>query len=151
MKAWISLRVLSVMLALFCLGHTLGTAAPRVKRGAPEVAVFAAMQDFRFPIMGFERSHWDFYRGFALVISLLLLVLAVIAWQLAALGRRAPREALPMAITLQLCCLGLLVLAWLFFFGAPILMSVIATLVSTIAVVFLTRATTGKGGAPASK
>src|SRR5260370_10329903 len=104
MKAWISLRVLSVVLALFSLGHTLGTGVPRVKRGAPEAAVFGAMQDFRFPIMGFERSHWAFYRGFALIISLLLLVLAVIAWQLAALSRRAPREALPMAITLQLCC-----------------------------------------------
>ena len=133
-------RTLGVILALFAAGHTLGTAAPHVTRGAQEAAVFRAMQTFSFPIMGFERSYWDFYRGFALTISVLLAVMAVIAWQLGALTLREPRQALPMAITLLLGCLGIAVISWLFFFGGPIVFSVAAVMWSTVLVVRLAKA-----------
>lgn len=140
MKPWIWLKALAGVLALFALGHTLGTAAPKVTHGPQEAALFNAMQSFRFPIMGFERSHWDFYRGFALIISLQLAVMAAVAWQLSAISRRSARQALPMAITLQLACLGLLALSLKFFFGAPIVMAIAAVLCSTIASILLARA-----------
>ena len=57
MRSPIVLKILSVVLFIFALGHTLGTSTPQVQRGAPEAAVFRAMQEFRFPIMGFTRSH----------------------------------------------------------------------------------------------
>jgi hypothetical protein len=139
MKPWIWLRVLAVLLAIFAAGHTLGTAAPMVTRGPQEAAVFAAMQDFRFPVMGFERSYWEFYRGFALIISLQLLLKMAIAWQLSTISRGNPRLALPMAITLQLGCVGLAILAWMFFFGAPIVISAMAVVCSTVAVISLAR------------
>ncbi len=72
MKATTWSRVLAVVLVLFATGHTLGTAAPRVRRGPSEAALFRAMQGFHFPVMGFDRTYWDFYRGFALTISLFL-------------------------------------------------------------------------------
>lgn len=134
------LKIQSVILLLFAAGHTLGTAAPQVRRGPGEAAVFAAMKDFHFPIMGFDRSHWDFYRGFALTISVLMLIMAVVAWQLAAISRSNPKAALPMAITLQAGCAGLLIVGAFFFFGAPILFSAIALLSASAAVVSLARA-----------
>jgi len=139
MKSWIWLRALAVLLALFAAGHTLGTAAPHVTRGPREAALFADMQGFRFPIMGFDRTYWEFYRGFALTISVLLAAMMVIAWQLASISRRSGRAALPMAITLQCACIGLLVLGRMFFFGGPIVMSAGAVLLSTAAVVALAR------------
>ena len=134
MKTSTWIRTLAGILALFSIGHTLGTAAPRVRRGPSEAAVFDAMQRFRFPIMGFDRSYWEFYRGFALTISLLLLILAVLAWQLSAVSQRDPRGALPMAITLQLACAGILVLSWMFFFGGPVVMSLMAVVCASIVV-----------------
>ena len=134
------LKIESVVLAIFTAGHTLGTAAPRVRRGPDEAAVFAAMKGFHFPIMGFDRSYWHFYRGFALSISVLMLVMAVAAWQLAAISRSNARAALPMAITLQAGCAGLLIVGCLFFFGAPILFSAIAFLCASAAVLSLARA-----------
>lgn len=139
MKSRIWLRALSIVLFLFAIGHTLGTAAPRVTRGAREAAVFDAMQSFRFPVMGFDRTYWDFYRGFALTISMLQLALAVFAWQLGSMSRNTGRAALPMAITLWCSCVGLLVLSGLFFFGGPIAFSALAVVLSTIAVVATTR------------
>jgi hypothetical protein len=133
------LRTLAVVLAIFTAGHTIGTAAPHVTRGADQAAVFAAMQAFHFRVMGFDRTYWEFYRGFALTISLLLLVMTGIAWQLGWLAQRFPRQTLPMAIALQLTCVGLLALSWTFFFGGPIAISVVAVLSATAAVRRLAR------------
>jgi hypothetical protein len=133
-------RTLGVILAVFAAGHTLGTAAPHVTRGAQEAAVFRAMQTFSFPIMGFERSYWDFYRGFALTISVLLAVMAAIAWQVGGLAQREPRLALPVAVTVLLGCLGVAVISWFFFFGAPIVFSAGAVILSSVLVMRLVRA-----------
>jgi hypothetical protein len=137
MKPWIWLRALAVLLAIFAAGHTVGTAAPKVTRGPQEAAVFAALQGFRFRVMGFDRTYWEFYRGFALIISVQLLLMMVISWQLSTIGRRSPRLALPMAITLQLGCVGLTILSWRFFFGAPIVISAMTVVCSTLAVASL--------------
>jgi hypothetical protein len=145
MKPWIWLRALAVVLAIFALGHTLGTAAPKVTRGPGEAVVFAAMQDFRFPVMGFERSYWEFDRGFALIISLELLLLMAIAWQLGTISRQDGRLALPMAITLQVGCVGHAILAWMFFFGAPIVLSVMTVICATVAVALLARSPDARG------
>jgi len=143
MKSSTALKFLSGILFLFALGHTLGTAVPRVERGAPEAAVFAAMQGFRFPIMGFTRSYWDFYRGLAFTETVLLLMLVAITWQLAAIARRNPREALPIAITLLIGCIGLLIVGFEFFFSIPIVMLAVA--VACAALVVITSRRTAPG------
>lgn len=132
-------RTLAGILALFALGHTLGTAVPKVTRGAAEAATFAAMQRFRFPVMGYERTYWEFYRGFALSISVLLAAMAVVAWQLATIAERDPRRALPMAVTLAVACAAQLAISRAFFFGAPIVMSLAALVISAVVVALLTR------------
>src|SRR5262245_19463417 len=134
-RASIWLRSLAVVLAVFTLGHTLGTAAPKVTRGAREATLFAAMQSYRFPIMGFDRSYWDFYRGLAIMISVMMVLMTVFAWQLKTLSRRDPRSALPLAVTLELACIGLLIVGWFFLFGAPIAFSALTVVLSTMAVV----------------
>jgi hypothetical protein len=139
MKSWVWLRALAVILGLFALGHTLGTAAPKVTRGAREAVVVGAMQSYRFPMMGFDRTYWEFYRGFAITISVLMFVLAAMAWQLGEVSRRNPREALPMAVSLLVACVGLLVTGVEFFFAAPIVFSALAAVVATWVVVLLRR------------
>ena len=141
MKASTWLRALAVLMALFTLGHTLGTAAPRVTRGAPEAAIFSAMQSLRFPIMGFDRTHWDFYRGFAITGSILMLFMAIVAWQVGDLAKRDPRSAMPLAVTLLLGSIGLLVVCWCFFFAAPIAFSALAVTLAGGAIVALRSST----------
>jgi hypothetical protein len=141
-SAW--LRGLAVLLALYALGHTLGTASPKVTRGPRESMVFFAMQSYRFPVLGFERSYWDFYRGFALTISVLMAVMAIVAWQVAAIARRHPADAVPMAVTLLFGSVGLFMLAWMFFFTPPIVFSAVAVGCAGMAVARL-RAAAGRG------
>ena len=140
MRSPLPLKTLSVVLFLFALGHTLGTSSPQVQRGAAEAAVFGAMQSFRFPIMGFTRSHWDFYRGLAITVGILMFALAAIAWQLAGIARRHGREALPIAVTLLLACVGMLVVGFEFLFAIPIVFSAVTVLLAGAGVVLLHRA-----------
>ena len=60
------------------------------------------------------------------------------AW-LSSVSRRDPREAMPMAITLEAGCVATAVLSRLYFFAAPIGMSLLAVVCSTVALVALVR------------
>jgi hypothetical protein len=126
-RARLWLRATAVILALFAIGHTLGTAAPRAAHGAEEAAVFRAMQSFRFPVMGFTRSYWEFYRGFAITIGVLQVALAIVAWQTATIAGREPRAAVPLATTVLVTCVGLLIASLVFFFSGPIAMAAAAS------------------------
>lgn len=138
MKSSFYFRALSVVLAIFTLGHTVGT-LPKITHGVGERLVVSAMQNFRFPIMGFTRSYWEFYRGFSIIISIDLAVLMIFAWLVAGLSQRNPREAVPFALTLTAACAGNLIVSCLYFFSGPIVMSVLATVLATMGLVSLVR------------
>lgn len=137
MKATIWLRTLSVLLGLFALGHTLGTFSPKVTRGNQEAQVFSAMQGFRFHVMGFDRTYWDFYRGLAITVSALLIMMSVMAWQAGAMALNAPEQARPIAISLFFGCASLFVLGCQFFFAVPVVMSGAAVVIAAAGVAAL--------------
>src|SRR3974377_1201286 len=89
MKQSILLRIASGLTLVFFGGHTLRGLDPS-SRGPEEAAVFMAMQSYPFSIMGFRRTHWDFYRGFSLLFSVALLLLAVLLWQLGGIAKSDP-------------------------------------------------------------
>lgn len=138
MKAWIWYRALAVILAFFTLGHTVGT-THAVTTAPEEAAVIAAMHGYRVPVMGFLRTYWEFYRGFSIFITVLLAMLAVIAWQLATLSRRNPREALPLGVTVLLACVGQAIVSFAYFFTAPIVTSVAAVVCAGMGVALVSR------------
>ncbi|HJP87031.1 MAG TPA: hypothetical protein VJ852_13660 [Gemmatimonadaceae bacterium] len=138
MKAHIWFRALAVVLALFTLGHTLGT-RHAITSDPREALVLTAMQGFRVPVMGFHRTYFEFYRGFSITISILLAILMIVAWQVAALSRRAPRATLPFALTLLLACIGQTVVVFIYFFTAPMILSVLAVICAGVGVALLAR------------
>jgi len=142
MKPWIWYRALAIILALFTLGHTVGT-IHAVTTAPEEAAVIAGMQGYRVPVMGFLRTYWEFYRGFSISITVLLATLAVIAWLLATLSRRNPREALPLGVTLLLACVAQAIVSVVYFFTAPIVMSVAAVVCAGMGVALVARDASG--------
>jgi len=118
MKPSILLRVASVLTLIFCAGHTYGTLGPS-SSDPEQAAVFMAMQAFPFDIMGARRTHWDFYRGFSLLFSVTLLLLAVLLWQLAGLAKSDPVRTRPFVASLFLAYLGFTILSGVYFFIAP--------------------------------
>ena len=100
MRAKLPLRISSVILFLFALGHTIGfqTFRPASKAG---LDVMEAMRTVPFAF-GNNTVHWmDLYMGFGLSISISGFFFAVVAWRLSnATTQEAP---LARAITWLLC------------------------------------------------
>jgi energy-converting hydrogenase Eha subunit C len=97
------------------------------------------MRSVRFPAMGFERTYLEFYSGFGWSITAGFLFQAVIAYQVSAIGRRDPKQAIPMAVALLASGLATAVLSWMYFFTAPIVISMAAVTCSGVAVALLAR------------
>ena len=137
MKAATWLRLFAAIMLFFTVGHTIGVLNPPADGVAGQA--LDAMRRARFPIMGFERSYWDFYRGFGFFVSLEFLLFAVIAFQLSVMSRRSTRAALPLMVTLEIGCTVTGLLSWMYFFTAPMVTSIAAVVCSTAALVALAR------------
>jgi uncharacterized membrane protein YoaK (UPF0700 family) len=133
MKPWIWLRVGAALQGLGAVLHTIAS-MNSASRGPAEAAVFAAMQSFQFQIAGVTRSHWDFYRGYQLFITVIFVVLAVLIWQLGNLSKTAPRQAVPMIVTILVAEILFSAVGWEYFFAGPGGMSILigACLVAAI-------------------
>jgi hypothetical protein len=126
MKASLLYRIASVLLILFALGHTLGfrRVDPRWKLDS----IIAALQSTHFEVQGLNRTYWDFYVGFGLFVTVLLLLTAVLAWQLGGL----PKEhlsAMPVVTwSLAACFIVVTFLSWKYFFVVPVIFSGVVSL-----------------------
>jgi hypothetical protein len=133
MKPWTWLRVGAVLQGLGAVLHTIAS-MDSPSRGPAEEAVFAAMQSFHFQIAGVSRSHWDFYQGYELSITVVFAVLAVLIWQLSNLSKTAPRQAVPLIVSILAAEVLLSAIGWEYFFAGPGGMSILigACLVAAI-------------------
>lgn len=99
-------RTIALLMVLFAVAHTFGFLHFRPPT-AQAAAVRDAMSQVRFQVRGGSASFGDFYVGFGLSISLYLLFLAFLAWQLGNLAVTQPRSARPLAwafFVLQAAC-----------------------------------------------
>ena len=133
MKPWTWLRIGAALQGLGAVLHTIAS-MDSPSRGPTEEAVFAAMQSFHFQIAGVTRSHWDFYRGYELFITVIFAVLGVLIWQLGNLSKTAPKQAEPLIVTILVAEILMSVVGWEYFFAGPGGMSILigACLVAAI-------------------
>ena len=124
MKPWTWLRVGAALQGLGAVLHTIAS-MDSPSRGPTEQAVFAAMQSFRFPIAGVTRSHWDFYQGYELIITVIFAVLAILIWQLSNLCKAEPRQAVPFLVTILAAEILMSAVGWEYFFAGPGGMSIL--------------------------
>lgn len=118
--------------------HTIATSDPPSRRPGG-AAVFGVMQSFHFRIMGVSRSHWDFYRGYELSMTVMFGILAVLIWQLGNLGRTEPRQAVPLIATIFVAEILLSAIGWEYFFAGPGGMSILIAVCLAAAVIKLRR------------
>jgi hypothetical protein len=124
MKPWIWLRIGAALQGLGAVLHTIAS-MDSPSRGPTEEAVFAAMQSFHFQIAGVTRSHWDFYQGYELCITVVFAVLAVLIWQLSNLSKTVPKQAVPLIVTILAAEVLLSAIGWEYFFAGPGGMSIL--------------------------
>lgn len=130
MKAQWMYRIAAVLLALFSAGHTLGFS--KVDPNWHLDTVVNSMQSIQFRAQGSLRTYWDFYVGFGLFVSVLLLFAALVCWQLAIL-KAETRHALGwLCWSLVACFTSVAFLSWKYFFAVPLVFSVVILLCLTL-------------------
>jgi hypothetical protein len=120
-KASLLYRTASVLLILFALGHTLGfrRVDPRWKLDS----IIAALRSTHFEVQGLNRTYWDFYVGFGLFVTILLLFTAILTWQLGGLPKDHLSEMRLVAWSLAACFVVVTFLSWKYFFIVPVIFS----------------------------
>jgi len=125
MNATLFLRIAAAVMLLHFTGHTLGAVLSGPQHGAAEIAVRAAMDSVHFDVMGAMRSYWDFYYGFAVALSAVLLAHAVLFWQFASLAKTAPAVIRPFMLLFIAEWIAFAVIDYQYFFIVPLVMSIV--------------------------
>jgi hypothetical protein len=126
MKASLLYRIASVLLILFALGHTLGFRRVDPRWGVD--STIGALRSTHFDVQGLNRTYWDFYVGFGLFVTVLLVFVAVLSWQLGGLSKEA-LSAMPLVTWgLAICFVLVTFLSWKYFFVVPMVFSGVVTI-----------------------
>src|SRR5260370_8637436 len=98
MKASLLYRIASVLLILFALGHTLGFQRIDPRWGVD--SIIGTLRSTHFDVQGLNRTYWDFYTGFGLFVTVLLVFVALLSWQLEGLPNHTlfPMPIVPSAL-----------------------------------------------------
>ncbi len=114
-------RIASILILLLDLGHTAGYPWSDPAWGVD----LHTLQASHFNVLGSDRTYWNFYVGFGLSISVLLLLPALTAWQLSMPDARRVRGVAWFLVALFA---AITVLDCVFFFVIPIVFSAVITL-----------------------
>lgn len=129
------LRIASGLTVLYAAGHAMGGTESWSPAG--ETDVLQSMRTFEFDVMGATRTYMHFYLGFGVYITVLLLLQAVLVWQLASLARVDPRRARPLVGTLSVGSLIGTFVVWRFIFAVPALFSLACAACMTVAYILM--------------
>jgi hypothetical protein len=124
MKPAIYLRTASVLTLLHAILHTVGGVFGKPQPG-PQHAAVTAMKANRFPLMGAIRSFWEFYRGMGLGVTIFLVALAVVLWQLSLLTRKDSCRLTPIYWTLMAAFLFMAANSYVYFFWPPVIVELL--------------------------
>jgi hypothetical protein len=119
-------RVAAVLLLLFATLHTMSFREIDPQWGVD--ALIRQLRDTTFLVQGQTRSYWDFFVGFGLTVTAWQLFAAAVAWQLGGLPAEtlASLPVVRWGLVAALAATGWL--SWVYFFPAPLVFSVLATL-----------------------
>jgi hypothetical protein len=83
MKASLLYQISSILLRVFAAGHTLGFRQIDPNWGVDSLV--QSMKTIHFNVNGFDRTYWDFFVGFGLFVTVLMVFGAIVAWQFGSL------------------------------------------------------------------
>jgi hypothetical protein len=126
LKPCVLYRIAAVLLVLFAVGHTLGFRQIDPKWGID--SLISSMRSIHFQTQGVTRTYWDFYVGFGLFVTVLLLFLAVLTWQLGGLPAATLASMRVLLWALAICFVAITILTWRYFFIVPLVFCIVILL-----------------------
>ena len=131
MRPTLLLRIAAVISAAFAAGHLLGGLQQWNPFGANPV--FALMAGRRFDLSGQSRSYLDLYLGLGWTVQVLLLLQAVVLWQMASLARSGAARLRPMIASFAIAAAATAVVSWRYILPPPAAFGAVLFLVLVLA------------------
>ena len=122
MKASLLYRISSILLLLCAVGHTVGFW--QVDPGWAVDSLVHAMKTMHFNANGSDRTYWDFFVGFGLFVTVLMVFASIVAWQFGSLSSETLAAMRVIAWGFVVCFAVIAYLSWRYFFNIPILFSI---------------------------
>ena len=122
MKASLLYRISSILLVLFAIGHTLGFRQIDPNWGVDSLV--QSMKSIHFNASGADRTYWDFFVGFGLFVTVLMLFASIIAWQFGSLASETLAAMRVSAWGFVVCFAAVAYLSWRYFFVVPVVISI---------------------------
>ena len=138
MSTTLWLRIAAVIQLVFTAGHSMGGLSKWSPMGDNDV--LHRMTTVRFSTMGVQRSYLDFFMGFGWLLAVVMLMEAVLFWQVGSLVRTQPLVARPMIAVFIVVTVAAGILSWRFLFPVPALFTVAVAIPLAIAYVQAGRA-----------
>ena len=131
MKPSLLYRIASILLLLFAVGHTLGFRQIDPKWGVD--SLIQSMRSIHFNASGSDRTYWDFFVGFGLFVTVLMVLASIIAWQFGGLPTETLAAMRMSAWAFVVCFAIVAYLSWRYFFTLPVIFSIAIFLCLTAA------------------
>ncbi len=133
---WI-LRVAALAVLFFAVGHSVGHFTRKANTDPQAVAVYQAMEGYKFPIGPQMRSYDEFYEGMSLNLIVTLLAFTVLLWILSGVASRNSEISRQILWPIVLCLAAFAATSWVYFFIVPAITCVIASLLVLVAILLL--------------
>jgi hypothetical protein len=121
-KASLLYRISSILLLLFAAGHTWGFRQIDPKWGVDSLV--QSMKTIHFNANGFDRTYYDFFVGFGLFVTVLMLFASIIAWQFGSLPAETLAAMRVSAWGFVVCFAAVSYLCWRYVFIVPVVFSI---------------------------
>ena len=131
MKVSFLYRTASVLLLLFAAGHTIGFR--QIDPAWRVDSLVDSMKSTHFNANGSVRTYWEFFVGFGLFVSVLMVFAAIVAWQLGGLPAETLARMRAVAWGFAICVGIVTWLSWRYFFVIPVVFSIAILLCLTAA------------------
>ena len=131
MKASLLYRISSILLVLFAAGHTLGFRQIDPKWGVDSLV--QSMKTIHFNANGSDRTYWDFFVGFGLFVTVLMVLASIVIWQFGSLPSETLAAMRVSAWGFVVCFAVVVYLSWHYFFLIPVVFSIAILLCLTAA------------------
>ena len=131
MKTRLFLRIAAIVSLLLAVGHSIG--GMKSWSPMPDNDVFRAMKTVRFDLGSVNRSYLDFYVGLGWSQGILLLLQAVVLWQMASLFERNPAPVRLLTMAFLLANLAMALISWKLILPPPMILCAAVTAVLGVA------------------
>jgi hypothetical protein len=120
-------RLAAYVLVLYTLGHTLGAVINTPQFGVGSDAVVTLMKSVRVVVQGAECTWYGFYRGFGAFVSIYFAFSVYVTWLLGGTSGEDRRCLLPIGWAMFASHACGAVVAVIYFFPVPIVLSILVT------------------------